>query len=384
MKKLSSAKTAFILFCFMTVASVSGAVGSSLAWYAYSTRALVSYSGTSVSDVSMLQIGICSDELVPGMPSSVSHVTFAGDTNHYYFSETGKGLTYDIITKYLSLKGFATNELNPTTSGSFVTGSDQDDFSLKKSPNELVRGNTIAAEKRDYLTIPLVFRIQGEGNTFFDNRELWLSKAVAKASTASSYVNSEIYKSLRVFVDRDSRNYDNDFIFNPGASLRGETRVGGLLNLVRDEYYDFDGNGEIIYGEYDPAALDLISASPYAGANVVHDVNGVGNNEPTTFVAKHRPDTKYYTNFYSAANNALFGHAEYESISSIAPARDEQDYLSNVDPLNPTSVCKTRADDHHLGRVNLTVYLEGWDFSVVDKEISHGFDLGLTFEMSRL
>ena len=236
--------------------------------------------------------------------------------------------------------------------------------------------------KGDYLTIPLVFRIQGEGDSFFDDKELWLTKAVARAS--SGYADSEVYKALRLFVDRDSRNYSTDFIFNPSATNRGETRVGGLLNISRDEYYDFDTNGEIIYGEYDPAALDLISANPYSGANVVHDVNGVGNTEPSTFVAKHYQNTKYYTNFYSAANNALFGHAEYESISSIAPARDTQDHLTNVDPYNPTSVCKTRADDHHLARVNLTVWLEGWDFSVVDKEISHGFDLGLTFEMSSL
>ena len=382
MKKLSSAKTAFILFAIMTAASVSGAVSSSLAWYAYSTRALVSYSGTSVSDVSLLQIGICSDVVVPDMPSTVTHITYTGDTNHYYFSDSGKGLTYDIITKYLSLKGFATNELNPTTSGSFASTNTQDDFSLKKSPNELVHGNSIAAEKGDYLTIPLVFRIQGEGDSFFDDKELWLTKAVARAS--SGYADSEVYKALRLFVDRDSRNYSTDFIFNPSATNRGETRVGGLLNISRDEYYDFDSNGEIIYGEYDPAALDLISANPYSGANVVHDVNGVGNTEPSTFVAKHYQNTKYYTNFYSSANNALFGHAEYESISSIAPARDTQDHLTNVDPYNPTSVCKTRADDHHLARVNLTVWLEGWDFSVVDKEISHGFDLGLTFEMSSL
>ena len=382
MKKISSAKAAFILFGIMTFASISGAVSSSLAWYAYSTRALVSYSGTSVSDVSLLQIGICSDVVVPNMPSNISHITFAGDLNHYYFSETGKGLTYDIITNYLSLKGFATNELSPTTSGSFATGNTQDSFSLKKSPNELVRGNTIAAEKENYLTIPLVFRIQGEDDSFFDDKELWLTKAVAKAS--SGFADSEVYKAIRVFVDRDSRNYSGDFIFNPSISLKGETRVGGLLNLSRDEYYDYDSNGEMIYGEYDPAALSLISSSPYEGLDVIHDVNGVGSTEASTFVAKHHPNTEYYTNFYSAANNALFGHAEYESISSIAPARDEQDNLTNVDPLNPTSVCKTRADDHHLGRVNLTVYLEGWDFSVVDKEISHGFDLGLTFEMSHL
>ena len=449
----------------MTAASVSGAVSSSLAWYAYSTRALVSYSGTSVSDVSLLQIGICSDVVVPDMPSSVFEVQYEGDSNHYYFSESGKGLTYDVITKYLSVKGYATNELNPTTSGSFMIGDGQEDFSLKKSPNELVHGNSILSDTSNYLTIPFVFRVQGEGDSFFDERELWLSKAISRASNGSDD-DSEVYKAIRVFVDRDYRNYgvwkimsddiasnsgipsgdlgkdyylnsddhnlfvydagndewnllasgirvettaqdldeysegayyynstngklyrrsSKDFIFNPSATSRGSTRVGGLLNISRDDYFDFDGNGEIIYGEYDPAALNLISSTPYEGADVVHDVNGVGSNEPSTFVAKHYPyNTKYYTDFSASAYDALFGHADYESLASIAPIRDSRDYLANVDPNNPTSVCKTRADDHHLARVNLTVWLEGWDFSVINKEISHGFDLGLTFEMSRI
>ena len=383
MKKLNSAKLAFIMFSAMTVACVSGSIGGTLAWYAYSTRANVSYSGTSVSETALLQIGICSDVPLTGMPASVSSVTYAGDTNYYYFSDPGRGLTYDVIAKYLSKKGFATNELQPTTSGSYVTGSTQDDFGLKQSPNELVHGNTTPALTRDYLTIPFVFRIStGNPDEYFDNKELWLSKAVARASTTSP--TSEVYKAIRVFVDRDSRNYGSDFILNPSANAKGETRVGGVLNIARDDYYDYDSNGEILYGEYDSSALGLRSNSIYSGADVLDDVNGVGKNEASTFVAKHNPNAKYYTNLSSAANDALFGHAEYEAISSIAPIRDSYDNLTNSDPLNPSSVCMTRADDHHLARVNVTVYLEGWDFSVVDKEIAHSFDLGLTFEMSRL
>ena len=384
MKKLNSAKLAFIMFSAMTVACVSGSIGGTLAWYAYSTRANVSYSGTSVSETALLQIGICSDEALTGMPASISSVTYAGDSDHYYyFSEPGKGMTYDIIAKYLSKKGFATNELDPTTSGSYVTGNDQDDFGLKQAPNEIVHGNTIEAFKYEYVSIPFVFRVQGENSgSYIDNIELWLSNAVARASSTNPA--SEVYKAIRVFVDRDSRNYDSDFILNPSATQKGKTRVGGVLNRQRDDYFDYDGNGEILYGEYDNAALDLISASGYSGASVVDDVNGTGKTEPSTFVAKHNPGAKYYTNLSSQENDALFKHADYESISSIAPARDSYDRLTNVDPLNPSSVCKTRADDNHLARVNVVVYLEGWDFSVVDKERSHSFDLGLTFEMSRL
>ena len=381
MKKLNSAKASFILFGIMTFACVSGSISSTLAWYAYSTRALVSYSGTSVSETAMLQIGICSDVVID-MPSSVSHVTFGGDSNHYYFSTSGRGMTYDIIANYLSAKSFATNELEPTTSGKFNTGSDQDSFSLKQAPSSLSPGNDIAAKKSTYLTIPLVFRVQGEdpsGTIYLDGKELWLSKAVARASSSG---DGEVYKAIRIFVDRDSRNYASDYIVNPSASAKGQTRVGGLLNIARDDFYDYEGPSEILFGEYKDEALGLLSANGYAGANIVHDVNGVGDDDPSTFVAKHHQGTRYYPNL--SDYEAYFEHASYESISSIAPYRDEHDNIANVDPYNPTSVCKTRADDNHLARVNLTVYLEGWDFSVIDKEIAHSFDLGLTFEMARI
>ena len=382
MKKFSTAKTAFALLSMMTFASASGAIGGTLAWYAYSTRALVSYSGTSVSETSLLQIGICSDAMISDFPSTIEEVTFAGDGNYYYFSESGKGLTYDIISKYLTKKGFATNELEPTTSGSFVTGSDQDAFALKQAPNEIVHGNAIEAGKKDYVKIPFVFRVKGaEENQYYDDVELWLTKTIARASSSE---DGEVYKAIRLFVDRDSRNYGTDFILNPSANAIGKTKVGGVLNRAHDNYYDYDNEGEILYGEYDAAALDLISDAGYAGADEIIDVNGVGDDEPSTFVAKHRPGIKYYSDLSSVANEALFKHAEYECMSSIAPIRDSHDYIANADPSNPTSVCKTRSDDNHLARVTMTIYLEGWDFSVVDKEIKHSFDLGLTFEMSRL
>ena len=105
------------------------------------------------------------------------------------------------------------------------------------------------------------------------------------------------------------------------------------------------------------------------------------SNDLSTFVDSIDLNSDEYD---EGSEKFLFKHAEYECISSIAPVRDSHDYISNYDPSNPTSVCETRADDNHLGRVTMTVYLEGWDFAVIDEEIAHSFDLGLTFEMSRL
>ena len=481
MKKFNSTKIAFALFATMTTASVTGVIGSTLAWYAFSSRALASYSGTSVSETTLLQIGICSDERITNLVGNenIAEVTYEEDfipqtskySKYYYFAYPGRGMTYDVIAEYLTLKGFATNELEPLTSGSYSTGNDQDDFALKQSPNELVHGNTIEALKKDYLTIPFVFRVQTgaeNSNSFVDGTELWLSKALARASDSGQ---GQVYKAIRMFVDRDEKTYDwiktpdiiktgtedpegnldctyyaktsdsvddviyvyengvwntfdvdvketapdesiynvgdyyynsteksfyvkpqhKDFIVNPSAENKGKTRVGGLLNRMRDDYFDYDSNGEILYGEFDNSALSLMSTDGYNPASqgdTVYDVNGVGIQDPSnedinTFVAKHYPNTRYYDREDIFGQDSLFGHAEFESISSITPARDNRDRLTNQDPLDPTSVCITRADDHHLGRVNITVYLEGWDFSVVDAERNHSFDLGLTFEISR-
>lgn len=361
----------------MTAACAAGSIGSTLAWYAYTVRANVSYSGTSVASTKNLQIGIASDIHIDNMPSSISEVKFTNDPLYYYFATTGTGLTYDIISKYLSAKNFATNELEPTTSGSYTTGSSN--FSLKKAPNQSVHGNVTPAETKNYLTIPFVFRIIDEDENYVANQELWLSNAIARANTNK---DGQIYKAIRVFVDRDNTIYpDGDFIFNPSATQAGSTRTGGLLHLTDHGYYDFDNYGEVLYGDFDSAALDAISDDGYEGEDVLHDVNGTGNETKiTTFTAKHYPHIKYY----SSLDDTLFGHAEYKALTNIAPQRDEHDYISNADENHPTSVCKTDPNNHNLARVDMTVWLEGWDFSVIDEEQKHKFDLGLTFEISRV
>ena len=60
MKKSKSAKFLFGFLGIATFASLVGTVSGTLAWYSYSTRATLSYSGTSVSNTVQLQIGIAS------------------------------------------------------------------------------------------------------------------------------------------------------------------------------------------------------------------------------------------------------------------------------------------------------------------------------------
>ena len=311
------------------------------------------------------------------------------DDNYYYFAPVGSGLTSPVINAYLNSNGYATNSLAPVTSGAFSRG---DTFSLKCSPNPENNYNIKLAVKDYYSTIPFVFRVirtnTAETNKFEPNVELWLTDATVKAS--STINDGDVYKAIRMYVDRDPdferdgiNDYtEGDFILNPSATDDGDTIVAGALDLTRDNYYDYDNNGdEIIYGEYETIADRKPS---YAGADEIADLNGTGKTgeDYDTFTAKHRPGINYFESY----ENCVFKTAEYESLSTIKPIKDEQTgAMRNRDEQHPTSVCKTKGEaGHFLGRVDMTVYLEGWDHSVIDQELGHYFDLGLTFEINKL
>ena len=407
MKKSKSTKLLFGFLGIATFASLVGTVSGTLAWYAYSTRATLSYSGTSVNNTVQLQIGIASpkeilsvsqirqvlseDQLMSdedkekmiGMfeefwdiveePTDLKNI----DSNHYYFAPVGAGLDTSFISAYLKSNSYATNYLVPVTSGAYSRG---DSFSLKNSPAINNNLSVTEASTMYYSTIPFIFRVirtnTTASNDFVGNQELWLTDAQIRASSID---DGDIYKSIRLFIDRGS-NYEDDFILNPSATTIGSTVVGGLLDLSRDQYYDYDAdNNEVIYGEYE--SIGGIK-SAYAGSDEIDDINGTGKSECDTFTAKHRPGINYYDDY----SNCIFKTAEYECLDSIAPLKDEvSGVLHNKDALHPTSVCKTAgAEGHYLGRVSFTIYMEGWDHSVIDLELEHMFDLGLTFEINKL
>ena len=407
MKKSKPAKLLLGVLGLATFASLVGTVSGTLAWYAYSTRATISYSGTSVNNTVQLQIGIASpkevlsvdqirqklseDELMSDEdkeklvhmfeefwdmveePNDLKNI----DSNHYYFAPVGSGMDTSFINAYLKSNDYATNYLVPVTSGAYSRG---DSFMLKNSPTVNNNGSATEASTMYYSTIPFVFRVIRTNtiteNDYVGNQELWLTDAEIRASSVD---DGNIYKSIRIFVDRGN-DYDDDFILNPSANAVGSTVVGGLLDLSRDQYYDYDADdNEVIYGEYE--SIGGIK-SAYAGTDEIDDVNGTGRDECDTFTAKHRSGINYYDNY----NGCVFKTAEYECLNTIAPLKDEvSGVLHNRDAQHPSSVCRTGGlSDHYLGRVSFTIYMEGWDHSVIDLELEHAFDLGLTFEINKL
>ena len=410
MKKINPLKLAIGILGFASVASLVGSISGTIAWYAFSTRALVSYTGTSVQSTTQLQIGIKSDVVVNFTTNAelIDDITFDEDLYydeindpghlhklyryHYYFMKVGTGgMPAAVINDYLSKKGYATNVLEPLSSYQYYTG---EDINLRNRPTTN-RPNVVpaTAEKTKYVEIPFVFRVLAANSdelAYVEGHDIFLSGATAIAAPDldGSIVGNEIHNSIRLYIDRTN---GINYILNPSSSTNGRTKVAGVLNLTGgragSQYYDYDNDPssptfmqEYLYGDYEwkeGKNWDNSLSEPLAQSSEIIDINGTGiTDKETTFTSRHYKGVRYFSDLDSCINPH---YAEYLGTSTVFPHRNSEtgDFESNY------AVCKTGNEDaHYLGTFNMKVYLEGWDFSVVDSQLQNKFYLGLQFEIN--
>lgn len=372
--KKSTIGTAIMALALVT--SFAGGISGTIAWYASSTRATISYQGTSISQSESLQIGL---------ESTVDFTVGHGDlgliheaNTNYYWAKAGTGLKAEAINAFLGKHGFATTELSPVTSLGYDNDIDQD-LALKKAPMAYST-QTYNALKYSYAEIKLIFRVsRSGGDVYSKNEQIWITDAVAEVEDSTK--DKDIYKALRVHIDGGM----GKFIFNPGIGNQadaGSTPVAGLLDLNKDGYYDHTDGKEIIYGAYTQKTQHTDPPDTFS-SDYFDDVNNVGVNNPTeadasTFLAKHYSGdgNKGYTKEHFASYIAP-KVAEYETLKSIMPT-DDNGILTGGKP-----VAITDNDDAAVAHLTATVYLEGWDHSVVDAAINSSFNLGLQFQVDR-
>lgn len=408
-KKISPLKTAITILGLSTAVSLVGSISGTLAWYAYSTRALISYTGTSVQSTTQLQIGLKSDVVVNFTTNSdlIEDVTFEDDVYyddvtdpghehklyhyHYYFMKVGSGgMPAAIINDYLSKKGYATNVLEPLSSYGYETG---ENINLRNRPaTGRPDAEPTAAEITKYVEIPFVFRVLSgstEVLSYMEGRDIFLSgaQAVAAPNLEGSVANNYIHNSIRLYIDRTN---GQNYILNPSSREDGETKCAGVLNLTGggpgNQYYDYDNDpssptylSEFLYGKYDwkPGKNWENSLSePLEQSSDLIDVNNTGNTtHETTFTSRHYRGVKYFSNLADCINPHL---AEYLGTNTVFPQKNAQNELES-----DYAVCRTAGESgHYLGTFNMKIYLEGWDFSVVDSQLQNKFYLGLTFEIN--
>ena len=378
MKYLDKFRVVMSVLAIVTVASFAGAVSGSLAWYSYSTRATVAYSGTSVFTSELLQVGIISEtDFRPSEDDTtlgIEEVVNYDATRKIYFAKPGASLKSTAINAYLATTDYSQVKLGPVTSRQYDCDLTSD-LSLYNAPQAFKPelSESIATHSQ-YSHIPLAFRVNlrnGSSTTeYATNKNIWLTHSEVKVEPSQKVgVVNKMDDALRVFFDGT-----NKFIYKPNATVAGETKLAGLLDLSGDGYYDANDDKEIIYGDYDgtPAMTHTDVTSP---KNVNENGTDNGEDDPrTTFFAKHRADTDIYTNYADTLDAHV---AEYLSINEVKP---DDAGGGSLDETTGIALCNTGSIG--IAELDLTIWIEGWDHSVIDNQKNHRFYLGLEFKIN--
>ena len=365
-----------IIAGLITFAAFVGSISGSLAWWAYSTRVSVQYQGTSVATSVQLQIGLKTEGFDDSEAQQLIDLgmledpDLASGSTRYFFSKAGAGLPEHTIATYLSIQGeYSIDTLYPVTSRQYKTG-DQ----LKLYQPLFKGASDIDAEttKNRYVKIPFVFRvITLNEDQPVKNQYIWLTHVNLAASSPESHVK----EALRMYLDNGSKR----FIINPSDDSTNEieaTKVFGLLDLDKNGYYDQDPSGkEIVYGQYTGTPNDTFVPT----VDTFDNINGVSDTtNQTCFYAKHKANKTCFNSLSDIdTSDGINGLAQYHPMGYMIP----QDKPAGFDEYEK-AICKTANNEDALAELDMTIYLEGWDHSVVDEELGYGFTLGLQFQIN--
>ncbi len=385
----------------ITITAFAGAISGTLAWYAYVTQASVSYGGTSVYSTSQLQIGLKTDKTISLVDafdekytldpaestSGVSYYTLNASANEtytevietenekYWFAKGGNGLGEKDILTYLKatdpthmMQGNTTT-LIPCTTRKY---SDGDDFKLYQNPSKLEYDHG-EASKNCYSKIDFAFRVCTSDDNHVKNQNIWLMNA-------DESVQGSAGPALRLYFegnDNSEGNPKRKVLFNPSSKDDGQTTTAGLLDLDNDGYYDYtitdydQGTGkEYLYGIDGTTPDQTISSEELDNINQVEDTTS-GH---SSFYARHKSGNTGYLNY----DGLDLPKAEYKGTDSVYPSDDS----GKLD--GGTIMTTTGNDDLAIGDLSMTIYMEGWDHSIIDKNIDYTFQLGLTFQINKV
>ncbi len=388
MKLFSKTKLLVGVLTTAILSSFVGGIAGTLSWYAYVTRVSIGYRGTSVTTVEQLQIGL---KLPTGVTFTTDELTEYGlisETHSgvsYVFSRPGAGMNSDAIAAYLKKTDYAVNTLEAVTSKAYANLDEHDeplnsDISLWRAPYAHHPEYSQSAGHSQYVVLPFAFHVLETRNNELTpvpvkNQKIWINHITAEADG-----EGDISKALRV---HSKGNNGTTFLLNPSADESGSTVLAGLLDLDKNGYYDVNdysswGATEIIYGEYSYGGVSKAQppvTGQYAGPDTVDDVNHTGYTGETTFSAKHHAGAGYYANLNAIDADS----ASWYALEDIKPNDDGTGALSGGLP-----VAVTTNDTSAIATATMTIYLEGWDHTVIDTEIGNGFNLGIQFAIDKI
>ncbi len=365
------------LIAGITSLALLASTAGSLAWYAFSRTVSLNYIGTSIVGSSLLNIGIIDND---GYFTSEDLATYSlereeategTETNSICWSKSRNGFPLLALRHYLEQSPHAVDKLHPVTTKSRAYNS-TDDLTLYRSPEVSETSFEYEAAYESYSVLPLAFRVIDENDEYVANKDIWLTNAVVDAEQG-------VENSVRVFADGV-----NKLLIKPAdrANQIGETKVGGLLAIGSSQYYDRDDeNKEYCYGEFENTPVYASTGYPDdAEHDVLVNVNGVEDtSQQTTFLAKHYPGA-----FVPDIDAAVPKVQEHYGLGKIMPSKDSNGNFY-ADTTNGNGVpIATTTNNSKIGYTTFTIFVEGWDHSIIDQHAGYSFDLALNFEIDRL
>ena len=375
-------------------AALVGSISGSIAWYQYSTRSTVSYSGASAHCTESLQVRLYEDavaavatkstdtsvdanktyytrasssagegHLNDGTYAYTKVVTPTGDpstSDYYELSNEGSDAVgnktwasdlrlADVQSYLATVRGSADYALRPVTSGALAANSVA--ATLYKSPIYQYENQASwkTATEADYVRLPLQFRVvdvdgsrtAGDFDTFLA-KKVYISKLEMSADAAANTANGkeDISAALRVGFDGGT-----DVTF---STTGADVNTFGQLDLNNDGVYDLITAHEFDLDGIAATQATLPTAASHNGehygardTHLVYESNGTG----WAAVA---------SNWYCSYGGAS-GVAE-SSVASTAVANDADPY--NI-VENDGLIGTTNADGSAL-KIDVLIYLEGW------------------------
>lgn len=308
-----------------------GSIIGTYAWYTYKSSVEINYSGTAIGEKGGLRVGLISEKRNTQLVDKfgLEEDTVSLPNNYIYWS--GDGLTAKMTSCYSENLGYASSVISPVTSGPYLPG---DKLNLDSAPSYLYDGVGHAAEKQYYSRLRLAFQ---EGTSTLRSY-LHIQKCDLKCD------NDEICNAVRVNFETPKNT--NNFIFNPSTENDGIDEVAGVLNLDKDKYFDYgEDKKEFIYGYTESASH---KSEPYQKDT--------------------KDDEHAYDTFHAMHREGVYG-AEYEAKTAT--------YYGTKTTIENSEILTSPDLSTAFSELTMTVYLEGWNKSMVDTQEGHNFSLEL-------
>ncbi len=320
--------------------SLAGSVGSTIAWYQYSTRANVAYVGEASGVSSNLQMRFVSEASDP--------------------TAWRTRITYDEMNTELG----ANMKIVPMTFGAL--GKDAAlpaKGYIQPAPGVSDMTKWGEATDRNYAQFQLQLRnINREGAAAAnDDQDVFLTQLVLQKDLKNPEGKEDISAALRVHISAtDGTNTVNRLISKNG----GDINTSGNL--------DIDGDGEIdkAYPEGDEFGFGYDGNARHTLAPVLYGDQNSDN-------AVNEVQSAYIASYSSAATNPALVYSENNKLYDDETKADE--------PAAAKAIGKTVASESSYLTVTVTIWVEGWqkfdDKAIWDatKYIDSQFNVGIQF-----